>query len=382
MRPELMLNYSVDAATFSSLIAFYYYIYSPMQLFVGVLMDRYGPKRLLSFASFICATGTCMFVATKSIFIAQIGRLIIGFGSSFAFVGVLKIASLWLPKDKFAVISGATMALGMLGGLLGDTLVTYLITQEGWQLASYHTAAVGFILSFLLYIFLKGGSSNPSKRVVEDSTFGEVFLGLRKLLANPQAWLIGVVGCFMWFPISMYAEAWGVGHMQEVFGYSAKSSSFAIGLVFLGMACGGPLAGIMSDYLKSRRIVIAAGAISALTITCLLIYSDIYFSYNEVCFLCFTLGLTNSPQVLVFPMSKEITDKRTVATAVSFTNMLVMFAGIMQPMVGYALRFVGPVKFIGGTPIYSAYAYKIALLFMPLSFVLSLFILLFIVETY
>ena len=381
MRLELMLNYGIDAGTFSTLIAFYYYIYSPMQLFVGVLMDRYGPKKLLTLAAVTCAIGTYSFVATKHLIIGEIGRLLIGFGSSFAFVGVLKIASLWLPENKFAIISGTTMALGMVGGLLGDTAVTSLVTFEGWRLASVHAAILGSVLAVLLFFILR---DHKQAEDVDDSSynsFKDVFQGLKKLLCNPQCWLVGFIGCMMWFPIAIYAEAWGVAHLQDSLGYTREDASHAIALIFLGMACGGPCVGLISDYIKKRKLVILIGAGLTLLVSSTLIYAP-DLTKSNVFTLCFFFGLFNAPQVLVFPMAKEISDKRTVGSALAVTNMLVMMAGIIQPITGYLLRYMGPSNVINGVPIYGAPAYHVALAIIPVSLFITLILVSFTKETF
>ena len=65
-----MLTYHINAAALGNLIAFYYYIYTPMQLPVGMLMDVYGPRRLLTLAGLCCAVGTYLFASTDIFVIA------------------------------------------------------------------------------------------------------------------------------------------------------------------------------------------------------------------------------------------------------------------------------------------------------------------------
>ncbi len=119
MTSHLMSAYNLDAKSYGNLSACYYYIYSPMQLFVGLLMDRFGPRKLLTFACVCCAAGIYLFAATPFLHVAQAGRVLIGLGSAFAFVGVLKLASIWLPANRFALISGIASVLGVVGGIMG-----------------------------------------------------------------------------------------------------------------------------------------------------------------------------------------------------------------------------------------------------------------------
>ncbi len=61
------------------------------------------------------------------------GRLLVGFGSAFAFVGVLKLATIWLPEDKLGMVAGAATALGTIGAMVGDNLLGTMVNLIGWQ---------------------------------------------------------------------------------------------------------------------------------------------------------------------------------------------------------------------------------------------------------
>ena len=106
MEGPLREHFGLSAAGFGFLSAFYYYAYVPLQVPVGVLLDRYGPRVLLTTACLICVIGTFLFAGTSVFWIAAVGRFLVGFGSAFAFVGVLKLATIWLPEDKLAMVAG------------------------------------------------------------------------------------------------------------------------------------------------------------------------------------------------------------------------------------------------------------------------------------
>src|SRR6056297_3113727 len=112
MTQELKAFYHIKDEALGSLSAYYYYIYTPMQLLVGLLMDRYGPRRLLTLATISCVVGSIMFASTHQLYVAELGRLFIGFGSAFAYVGVLKLGTIWLPKRHFGTFTGLATALG------------------------------------------------------------------------------------------------------------------------------------------------------------------------------------------------------------------------------------------------------------------------------
>ena len=129
MVEDLMQHFSVVATGFGFIVAAYYYAYTPLQLVVGVLIDRYGSKIMLGVGVIACALGSLLFGTADSVFMAMIARFLIGLGSSFAFVGVLKLGAEWLPKKHFAMFAGFTTAIGMLGGITGDIFLTSLMKK-------------------------------------------------------------------------------------------------------------------------------------------------------------------------------------------------------------------------------------------------------------
>src|SRR5262249_20481699 len=135
----------------------YYFAYSPMQMPVGMLMDRFGPRRLLTFACLCCTLGSWMFTLTSSMFLVGGGRFLVGFGSSFAFVGVLSLAVRWLPRRYFSLVAGLMTTLGMLGLVYGEVKITEWSQRIGWEHVLFLIAIIGAGLSVLMLFVIHDG---------------------------------------------------------------------------------------------------------------------------------------------------------------------------------------------------------------------------------
>src|SRR3990167_10294488 len=83
MEGPLRAHFNLSAAGFGFLSAFYYYAYVPLQVPVGVLLDRYGPRLLLTAACLICVIGSFLLASTSVFWVAAMGRFCVGFGSAF-----------------------------------------------------------------------------------------------------------------------------------------------------------------------------------------------------------------------------------------------------------------------------------------------------------
>ncbi len=151
----LMRDYHVSAMSIGLLSAFYYYIYTPLQLPSGAVVDKYNRRLVLTLSIFVCALGGLLFAYTDNLYVACAARMMMGLGSAFAFVGALKLASLWLPHKQFALYSGLTTALGTFGAIVTDVVLSHSVYHFGWRQTIYITSYVGIGLGFIMLIFLR-----------------------------------------------------------------------------------------------------------------------------------------------------------------------------------------------------------------------------------
>ncbi|MBL8677209.1 MAG: MFS transporter, partial [Alphaproteobacteria bacterium] len=100
MTDDLMRDFSVEACSLGILSSFYLVSYVSLQIPVGLGMDKFGPTRLLKGAILLCMIGTIFFALSDSFYLACFGRLLIGAGSTCAFLGSLKLATNWFHAER------------------------------------------------------------------------------------------------------------------------------------------------------------------------------------------------------------------------------------------------------------------------------------------
>lgn len=382
MTPELMKAYHLTGAQIGGLSAYYYHAYVPMQILVGLLMDRYGPRRLLTAACLLCALGTYLFATGESITVAEIGRFLVGLGSAFAFVGALKLATIWLPPHRFALVSGIILCLGMLGAMVGDILLRAMVDGIGWETTIMASAAVGVILAIVLFVVIRDVNPQHLHLHSRRMHFSGLLAGLWGALKNPQIWLNGLVGFLLYISLSAFAELWGISYLTQAHHLSKAHAANANSMIFLGWAVGGPFWGWFSDFIERRCLPIMMASVGALLLVCILLYCN-DLSLVSTYILLFVFGLLSSVQILVFSICREVSSIKIAGTAIALTNMIVMIGGnIFQPTIGKLLdsRWTGVM--VDGARVYSASAYEHALFLMPASILLAIIVTFFIRETH
>jgi len=382
MTPELMRVYGLTGAQVGNLSAFYYHAYMPMQILVGLLMDRFAPRRLLTIACFLCAIGTYLFAGTSSLAMAEAGRFLVGFGSAFAFVGALKLATIWLSPNRFALISGIIMCLGMTGAMMGDVLLRSLVDDIGWQQTIYLSAAAGLILTAIIWSIIRDVNPNHTAIAHHQLNFGKLLTELLAALKNPQIWLNGMVGFLLYMSLSAFAELWGIPYLEQAQGLSKVHAAHANSMVFLGWAIGAPIWGWFSDFINRRRLPIIIGCIGALGWVTVLLYVP-HLSIKTIYFSLFAFGLFSSAQILVFAICHEATQHKIAGTAIALTNMIVMIGGnIFQPFIGKLLDLGWKGELLQGARVYSIHDYQTSLSVLPMSIIIAFVLMSFIRETH
>lgn len=336
MKVELQHTFHLTEMSFGYLVAFYYYAYTIMQIPVGLSIDKFGPRRVLTFACAICALGTYCFATTTYTPVAQLARFMIGFGSAFAYVGVLKLTNDWLPPKYFAPVTGLCNTLGMLGAIFGEVSMEYLVQVIGWQGTLHYAVIAGVILMLTLWFVLKDKGTQSIRSEHETLTLTSILKALQVLARNRQMWLIGLIGCFTFLPISGFAEVWAPDYLEDV-GLTKSQAAWGSSLVFLGFAFGAPTWGYLSERIKSRRLPLIAGSIAA-ALSMLYVLWMPSENVNIIYGMLFLTGFFTSVEILIFAVGNDISDSRASATAAAFSNMVITIAGaVLAPIVGLIL---------------------------------------------
>ena len=328
----IMQRFSISEGQFAVLASLFFWVYAPMQLVVGLTLDRFGARRMIVPALLICVLGPLLFSASSNLYLAGLGRLLTGLGGAFGFVGALYVANHRFPARLFASLSGLLGAVGMIGTAIGVVWLTRATESLGWEKVFQLTGLAGLGLFVLVFLFLRegrGGGAAPRQNPLK---------ALPQLLGQRRLWLIALVSALYYVPVNVYAGLWGKSELMADRGLAATRAEFSVSLIFWGLALGSILAGAVSDRLGHRKWLVVGGAIvsTGLFAVALLVGPGGYVSLSALLFLA---GLFGGPQMLTFPMAKEGLPNIVAGTALSLVNMVAIGgAMIFQPVAGYLLE--------------------------------------------
>lgn len=382
MSNELMRDFAVTSQILGILSGIYFYSYAAMQLPGGVLMDYFGPHRLLTIATVVCAVSTIAFGMTDNFFMACLARLMIGFGSAFAAVGTMKLAANWFPAQRFALLTGLMVTIGMLGAIGGETPLALLIERFGWRHSMLIMGIVGLILAVLLIVIAKDTPKNHEISHHHPVEEEPLIPSLLTLIKNKQLWLVACYGGLMYMATPVFCGLWGVPFLMTKMMITKTTAANYISLVFIGWAIASPLWGVFSNRIGLRKPPMRIGCIGALICSTIFIFAPINTAiYMEI--LLFAFGIFSAGFLPAFSVAKELCNKKYVATGLSFMNMMNMLGiALAQPFIGYILDKLWQGEMKGNVRVYPLEAYHTGLAILPLGMLIALIILPKIKETY
>jgi len=370
--PELMSAFSVDATAIGSLSAFYFYIYGPMQLPVGIMTDRYGARRLLALAAATAGFGTLIFAVSPYYWLASLGRFFMGAGSSFGFVGMLYITSHWFAEKRRGLLIGLGGAIGALGAVFGEGPLREAVNAFGWRFVSLILAGIGFLLALIIALAVRNA---PEEMIAYDEKVKKepphILKNLMIVCANPYTWVIALSSLFIYIFTPGFGGLWGISFVHSTHGYSIEDAGFAVSMVFVGWAVGSPVIGKLSDYLRAKKLLIIIGGLLGALLIAAVIYIPNWPLWT-LYILFFLLGFVSATQLLAYSYAIDINPGPTKGTAAAFINfMTVVGAALIQPLIGFFLDRYWTGEMSKGIRVYSPSDFKIAMTCFPIFFLLS-----------
>jgi MFS family permease len=375
---NLMKDFQISAGGLGNLSAYYFYSYAGMQLFVGIILDRWGPRKLLSISSIICAIGCYLFSQSTGIFQAELSRFIIGIGSASAVISCFKLATAWFPVRYFGVMTGFTVMTGMLGAIFGEAPLSWITQQIGWRFTMMGFSISGCILSLLIWSIVR------DKPALETSILSSPSYNVRESLSAvlkcPQTWLTSIYGGLMFAPTTALGALWGVSWMCTYYDLKTTTAANIISFLFLGWVFGSPLSGILTNYFGRCKVTMQLGTALSFIIICLLIFIDSW-SVTSLGILWFLFGIFSSGFLPFMTIIRNQHSYHHLGTAMGFGNAMNMIGGAaLQPLIGWLLDQGWKGEMLDGVRSYPPSSYKYALLTIPALIAISYVVLFFIKE--
>lgn len=360
----LMQSFSLTALGGGLLASAYYYVYVSLQTPAGIMMDRYGPRVLLTLGSGVLALGCVIFASAHWLVVAFLGRMVMGGGAAFAFVGTMYLTDKWFPRERFAVMAGIVELAGMVGTLIGVLWLSYYVESLGWRVCMYYAAIVAAVWCVLLGVVVRDMPANRAP-LRKAKIKRRVMPGIRVLIRRRVAWINGIYSGILFMLLTVFTALWALPYLQVTHHFSLLTATYfcCISYATMGICC--PLIGWLDAKIKHRRYLMSAQAfIGFVSMMLLILLPTMSLWLLGVCM--FMLGLASSGYLLTFAVANQIAATRIRTASIGFVNTLsVGMAPIFQPLIGLILYLLAAHDHPFDMKHYTVPEFQIALMVIP-----------------
>jgi MFS family permease len=363
MLVDLMRDFAVGAAVLGNLSAIYLYAYAGLQMPIGLALDRWGPRRMLTGAMAVASVGAALFAAAQGVGLAYLGRLLIGIGCAVGFVGALKLATHWFPPNRFAFVSGLTMMVAMLGAVAGQAPLAAAIEAIGWRASMYGSAGFAALLAAATWLIVRdrppggGAARQPGPMSLRGA--------LARVMAGRRNWILALYGGAMTAPFLAYGGLWGVIHQMRLYDLERVAAAGSNSLMLVGWAVGAPGGGWISDRLGRRRLPMTAAAALSLAGWLALLYTPgLPLLADRI--LLFFIGAVSGAMVICIAAARERSPAAVSGAVTGFINTAMVGSGaLMLPAIGLLLDANWDGAMLDGARVYSRAAFDAAFVTLP-----------------
>ncbi len=370
LKPALMEDFKITPTDFGFIISMYMITYTVMQIPAGILIDRKGPRKIITFAAVICGLGCVLFSYADTTLLLLLGRAFIGLGASFSLVTCSKLAATWFNPNRFAFLFGFMVTIAFLGGMFGINISTLVINIYGWRNGMEIAGVVCIFMAAIMWFIIRDAPETSTlSPPIKNSSLKDVCLQLIHVTKDAQAWLSSIYAGLMFVPTTILAF-WGTAYLSETNNLSLELSGGLTSSIFVGWIVGSPAYGYISDQLGKRKLLMFVSALLTSFFSIILIFSA-GLSYGTIATLMFLVGFCSSGFAIAFSALKENYSVSLVGAAMGFMNTInTLFEALSVIIVGTVIDM----QF--GSTVCENYQY--ALMFIPASTFLSLIVLMFI----
>lgn len=350
---DLSRDVGLDASQLGFLTSVYLIAFAAAQLPLGIVLDRYGPRKTEAVLLLFAASGAAIFATADTVTGLLVGRTLIGFGVSACLMAGFKAFVIWFPLQRLPMINGFLLTAGGLGVLAAASPLEYTLQFTDWRGVFMVLAGMTFIVALLIFFVV------PDRAQTQPTiTLKAQLSGLKIIFSSRTFWSIAPVSVIIQGTAMSVTGLWSGPWLRDVAGLARHEVAFVLSFIGIGLILGYLLLGIISDLLVRRLSipplqVAISGMCIFLLVQCALVLE--WTAYPALLWLVYTFFASSG--VLIYAVLSQSFPPELAGRVNTSLNLLVFInAFLMQWGVGVVIDYFST----SGDDSYSPQGYQVA----------------------
>ncbi len=316
MLDDIMQQFDIGAATFGQFSGIYYIGYSLLHLPIGMMLDRYGPRIVMTGCILLNVIGLMPLIMSDYWIYPILGRFLIGVGSSAAILGLFKIIRMTFSEERFPRMLSLSVTIGLIGAIYGGGPVSYMREEYGYQTVVQIFAVMGVILAFVTYLIIPNIKSSPQGTPLAD---------IKEVITNRRVMGSCIFAGLMIGPMEGFADVWGTAFLKQIYEYDVTLAASLPSVIFIGMCFGAPILSLIAEKIGNYlAAIIAAGSVLIMIFLLLLTF---HFTTTILSINFAIIGACCAYQILAIYKASTYVREEVAGLTTAVANMIIMIFG-------------------------------------------------------
>ena len=357
--PQLVADVGLTPSELGFMTAAYFMTFAAVQLPLGIVLDKYGPRKVQAALLMVAAAGAALFAIGTDAVTLIIGRGLIGLGVSACLMASLKTNVLWFPKEKIPLVNGVIFAFGTIGALSTTVPLELLIQTVDWRTVFWWLTGVSIFSGLLIMFVVPERPQGAVETAPGQSAFKAQMADLKLVYGSAYFWRL----CFMVFlhngVFLSYQALWAAPWLRDVAGLDRSGVADAMFMFNIGMFVGVLSIGLLAERLQKLGVptIVPAVAGIGLSLIVQIMFAAAWTDYPAI--LCLLFGYFGSSSTLAYAVMNQKFPQKLTGRANTAQNMMTFIAAFTtQWLVGIIIGlYPAP-----GDGLYSAEGHQTALI--------------------
>ena len=318
---DLRLTYAAAGAIMTA----YFWTYTAVQVPIGLLVDRWGARRVMLAFMGILVLGAAFFPLSRTYTQSLLARALVGLGAAAVWVPSLRLITEWFRAEERGRVIGILSAGGALGGTSALLLIPLLADRWGWRWG-YAATLVPVLLTLALFALFVRGGDGPS-----GAAPGGGLLALRRVLGTGVIWWFNV-SVLLFYGAYFSMVTWLPTFLVNALRVTPAQAGFVTSLLTAGTIVSWPLAGLITDRIGHRKWIYLFSQLMSVVVSLVFALAGPHLSFAGAAGVALAAGVLFGGMITPFVMVVELFPRELAGTASGIVNTFCFLGSLTIPV--------------------------------------------------